>query len=77
MINVPGRMLRNRAQCANCKEIIESVHRHDFMTCSCYSNTAYNTGIYIDGGIEYQRVGGNHENFIDLSIWDQQPDDQI
>jgi hypothetical protein len=56
----------NKAKCKNCLDIIESKHRHDFVTCSCYTNTAECTGIFIDGGQEYLRGGGNLGNLIYL-----------
>ena len=45
------RKVRNRAQCGACKDIIESHHRHDFVTCEC-------GGIFVDGGHDYCRAGG-------------------
>jgi len=27
---------RNRAKCGNCGDIVESLHQHDFVSCSCY-----------------------------------------
>ena len=47
----------DRIQCALCKDIIESKHVHDFRWCKCKS-------IFIDGGNEYTRVGGEPENII-------------
>lgn len=38
--------MRNRAKCKLCKSIIESKHRHDYVTCSCGE-------ISIDGGNDY------------------------
>lgn len=52
-------IIRNAAQCAKCGDIIESKHRHDFVSCSCES-------IFIDGGTEYIRAGGSVEDFISL-----------
>lgn len=62
-------ILKNKAQCANCKDVIESTHRHDFVACSCFSNTPECTGIFVDGGREYLRSGGNMSNFISLYEW--------
>ena len=42
---------RSRAQCMRCYHIIESHHRHDFVTCSCGT-------IFLDGGMDYVRYGG-------------------
>lgn len=53
--------IRNRAQCRLCLDIIESRHRHDFVTCKCGE-------IFVDGGHAYIRMGANDlSNIIDLS----------
>lgn len=57
-------IVRNAAQCAVCKDIIESTHRHDWVTCSCES-------IFIDGGKDYLRAGGYPEHFISLLETDE------
>lgn len=31
-----GKLLRNRAQCNNCGDVLESTHQHHFVACSCY-----------------------------------------
>ena len=41
---------RNAVKCRLCDDIIESKHRHDFVSCSCGS-------VFVDGGSEYQRIG--------------------
>lgn len=53
-------LIKNKAQCKRCKDIIESKHRHDFVTCKCGS-------ISIDGGLDYQKWTGDLHNFVDLS----------
>lgn len=55
-----SRIIRNAAQCRKCKDVIESVHRHDFVSCKCGA-------IFIDGGREYFRAGGDFGSLIDLS----------
>lgn len=41
----------NRIQCLNCKQIIESLHRHDYKQCKCGK-------VAVDGGSDYmKRVG--------------------
>ena len=40
-------MARYRTLC--CDEVLESTHRHDFVTCSCGASS-------VDGGDEYSRV---------------------
>jgi hypothetical protein len=42
-------------QCLKCGDIIYSCAGHDFHSCSCES-------VYIDGGFDYIRVGGNSEH---------------
>lgn len=50
--------MRNRAKCKLCQEIIESKHRHDYVTCSC-------SEISIDGGDSYLRCcARNWDNFL-------------
>ena len=53
-------MKRNRAQCAVCKDIIESTYRHDYVTCTCGE-------ISVDGGQDYFKGSAKHpENFLPL-----------
>ncbi len=54
------KIIRNRAKCVLCRDVIESHHRHDFVECSCRS-------IFVDGGKDYLRRGGRFEDIIDLS----------
>ncbi len=54
----------NRAKCRNCGDLLHSKHRRDFVTCKCFTNTEDCTGIFIDGGDEYLRGGGQLENII-------------
>jgi hypothetical protein len=55
-----GKILRNRARCKLCNDIIESLHRHDYQTCSCGE-------IMVDGGRDYLRGGAKKmENFEPL-----------
>ena len=54
----------NRAKCAHCNDVIVSRYRHDFVACSCFRNSETNTGIFIDGGDDYSRMGGNFKNFL-------------
>ena len=50
--------MRNRAKCRLCNDIIESKHRHDYVSCSCRE-------ISVDGGSDYHRACfKNRENFI-------------
>lgn len=56
-------VLRNAARCNGCGEVLESVHRHDFRTCSC-------GGLMVDGGKDYIRRGFHSEgpSNTDLSV---------
>ncbi len=55
---------RNRAKCRKCGDVIESTHRHDFVSCKCGA-------IFVDGGNDYWRFGGDMAAFERL--WDQKP----
>ena len=50
----------NKARCKKCGEIIESKTRHDFKMCRCGA-------IFVDGGLDYLRRGGDDKYFEDLS----------
>jgi hypothetical protein len=54
-------IIQNEAQCAKCKEIIFSVHRHDYKSCECGA-------IAVDGGQDYIKRVGNRENIIERSM---------
>jgi len=45
--------MRNRARCRRCGDVIESLHRHDFVACGCHA-------IFVDGGQDYHRAGFMH-----------------
>lgn len=49
---------RNRARCRRCNDIIESTHRHDYVTCRCGA-------IFVDGGTSYLRRGGESFDLIE------------
>ena len=53
-------VIRNRARCKACGDIIESVHRHDFVWCNCQA-------IAVDGGTDYLRRVGDMSKFEELS----------
>ena len=55
------KIIRNRAKCKLCGDIIESEYRHDFVPCKCGE-------IFVDGGHDYIRCGANDlRNIIDMS----------
>lgn len=52
-------IIKNSAECLKCKCIIESKHRHDFVTCSCGD-------ISVDGGKDYiKRSFSTDAEYID------------
>ena len=57
------RILRNRARCRKCGDIIESRSVHDFVTCSCGA-------IAVDGGTMYLRRAGSPADFEELSTFE-------
>ena len=57
---------RNRAKCKICKEIIESKFRHHFVGCTCYQNSGGSNGIFVDGGHDYFRRGGDLKNLEEV-----------
>lgn len=61
------KIIRNRARCKNCGQIIESKNVHDWVCCKCFHETNGKTGIFIDGGTEYFRIGGQIEQLEDMS----------
>ena len=62
------KIVRNRAQCLRCGDIIESKHVHDFQTCKCWGKSKGKTGIAVDGGLDYLRRVGDPGNYKDLSV---------
>lgn len=54
-------IIQNKLECLECGDHIESTHRHDFQSCHCGM-------IFVDGGREYLRHGGNPHFINDLSI---------
>ena len=57
-------VVKNRCQCRQCDDIIESRHRHDFVRCQCVA-------IFTDGGTAYIRRGATDLGvFIDLSEYE-------
>lgn len=56
------KIVKNRARCRKCKDIVESMHRHDIKSCKCGSIT-------VDGGKDYIRRSALDLNDIEeLSI---------
>lgn len=57
---------RNRVRCGACKQEIESKHGHDLVTCQCGST-------FMDGGLEYNRVGCGSAGYDDLCEYEVAP----
>ena len=53
-------LIINKAICNECKDEIQSRHRHDFVVCSCGE-------VSVDGGIDYLRRLGS--NFTETSLY--------
>ena len=61
------KIIKNAAKCLKCGDIIESKHRHDYVTCSCGN-------ISVDGGTDYLRRSFQEmDSWIDLSIYEEEP----
>ena len=56
-------LIRNAIRCNKCGDEIESTYRHDFRSCKCGA-------VFVDGGLDYQRVGGDRNDWTDLSVRD-------
>ena len=54
---------RNALKCKKCGDVIESTHVHDCVGCSCGA-------IFVDGGHDYLRRGGNPEDMEELYEWE-------
>lgn len=64
------KLKRNRAKCLKCGDVIESLTRHDFISCVCEA-------IFVDGGTDYQRAGATSwEIFKDMSEYEEDPRDE-
>jgi hypothetical protein len=59
---VRPRIILNMVMCDGCRQVLLSLHRHDFQICPC--------GTFTDGGQDYIRRGAPFEgSFTDLSIY--------
>ena len=57
----------NKIRCNKCGDEIESTFTHEFVECKCGA-------VFVDGGHDYLRRGGNREDWTDLSEFEDQPD---
>lgn len=58
------KILKNKARCRACGDTIQSFERHDFKRCKCGK-------IFVDGGLDYVRRGGDHADLEELSEYSQ------
>jgi len=65
-------LLRNAIQCPD-GTILESLHRHDFKIHVQEDGREY----FVDGGLDYQRVGYSDGEYKDLSIYTDDPHEKI
>lgn len=61
------KIIKNAARCNRCGDVIESTSRHNWVCCSCFKESNGKTGIFVDGGLDYLRRGGEIDNYEDLS----------
>jgi hypothetical protein len=54
---------RNRAMCRICHHVVESRFRHEWKGCFC-------SAIFVDGGHDYWRAGGNDFDVVRLGDYD-------
>lgn len=54
-------IIRNSAKCLACGDEVVSRNRHDYTSCSCGA-------IFVDGGNEYIRSGGDPEKFMSTAV---------
>ena len=59
-------MLQNAIRINNTGEVLISRHRHDFVVSSCDK-------FYLDGGTDYQRIGGKQSEYTELTIYINDP----
>lgn len=57
------KIILNMVMCKKCRQVLLSLHRHDFRQCECENRT------HCDGGTDYLKRGGASLNQIEeLSI---------
>ena len=59
----------NRVRCKECGDIIESVHVHDFVTCSCGA-------VSVDGGLQYLKRCFKHKDCYEDLSFKEEPDNE-
>ena len=64
------KLIVNKAQCLDCNDTIESMYRHDFVTCSCGNMS-------VDGGWDYAKRLWKNDNCKELSVYEDDPHTKI
>lgn len=59
------KLIKNAAKCLLCGDIVESKHVHDWRDCYCGA-------MFVDGGLEYLRRGGEPAFIEDLSEYEEE-----
>lgn len=62
---------RNEAICRNCLALVRSRFRHDFAICDCFNDKTKKRGFFLDGGDDYQRLGGNINDMLNVGHMSQ------
>lgn len=61
------KLVANKAQCLLCGDVIESLHRHDFVKCSCGN-------LSVDGGLDYcRRLYTDYSKVLDGCVYSDDP----
>ena len=59
------KIIRNMARCKKCGDTIESLYRHDYISCDCGA-------LAVDGGKDYlRRVYGEEGDYEELSVYEE------
>ena len=66
-MKMKDKLIRNSIKCKRCGDIIESKSRHNFVECSCGA-------CFVDGGLDYCRIGGDPENIELLTEYKKVPE---
>lgn len=65
-------LVYNAIQCKKCGDIIESVHRHNYVTCKCGT-------VSVDGGLDYQQTlfKGSTDDYTNLAVYSDEPFEKV
>ena len=72
MKNFDRQLVASYARCKQCGTVVQSLHRHDYKTCSCDNKTM------IDGGTDYQRFGGVDIQWVEVfGVYTDEPFEKV